>query len=228
MPFSLDQVVPWGRSWDEYLRMFAIDDRDLQRKILGCADGPAAFQAEANKRGVSVISCDPLYAFSAAEIESRIDACFETVLQQTERNQDGFIWNDAIPNVAQLGHTRREAMQTFLADFPAGKQEGRYIAAELPDLPFPADAFDLALCSHFLFLYDSLGVDFHVRSARSLLAVAQEVRIFPLLQLDRQRSPFVDVVTAAVQADGHHAEVIEVDYEFQKGASQMLRLTRAG
>ena len=43
--FALDQVVPWGRSFDEYRRMFALTDADLSRVILGCGDGPASFNA---------------------------------------------------------------------------------------------------------------------------------------------------------------------------------------
>jgi hypothetical protein len=48
MAFTLDQVVPWGRSFDEYRRMFALSDDDLGLRILGCADGPASFNGEAD------------------------------------------------------------------------------------------------------------------------------------------------------------------------------------
>ena len=34
--FTLDQVVPWGRSFDEYRRMFALSDDELRLRILGC------------------------------------------------------------------------------------------------------------------------------------------------------------------------------------------------
>jgi len=59
--FNLDQVVPWGRSFDEYRRMFGLADADLGRRIVGCGDGPAAFNAEATARGARVVSCDPIY-----------------------------------------------------------------------------------------------------------------------------------------------------------------------
>jgi hypothetical protein len=35
--FTLDRVVPWGRSFDEYSRMFTLTSTDLRSKILGCA-----------------------------------------------------------------------------------------------------------------------------------------------------------------------------------------------
>ena len=53
--FTLEQVVPWGRSFDEYCRMFALSDDDLTLRILGCGDGPASFNAEANRRGKSSV-----------------------------------------------------------------------------------------------------------------------------------------------------------------------------
>lgn len=58
--FSLDQVEPWGRSFDEYVRMFALTSEDFARPMLGCGDGPGGFNAEATRRGGRVVSCDPL------------------------------------------------------------------------------------------------------------------------------------------------------------------------
>jgi hypothetical protein len=54
--FTLDQVVPWGRSFAEYRRMFALTDAELGLRIIGCGDGPASFNAEATRRGTAVVS----------------------------------------------------------------------------------------------------------------------------------------------------------------------------
>ena len=226
MAFSLDHVVPWGRSFDEYVRMFALSEGDLQRSILGCADGPAAFNAELTARKGQIISCDPLYGFSSDEIESRIHACFELVIGQTRQNVNEFVWSNEIPDVEALGMARMSAMRQFLGDLDAGRNQGRYVAAELPCLPFADNTFDLAVCSHFLFLYDSLGVDFHVRSVVELSRVAREVRIFPLLQLDRRRSCYLDAVIEQLMSQGYIAEPVKVPYEFQRGANEMLRVVR--
>lgn len=45
MGFTLDKVVPWGRSYDEYVSMFDLSGADLGVRILGCGDGPAEFNA---------------------------------------------------------------------------------------------------------------------------------------------------------------------------------------
>lgn len=54
MPFTLADVVPWGRTFEEYRAMFALTDADLDGRILGCGDGPAAFNAVATPRRVRV------------------------------------------------------------------------------------------------------------------------------------------------------------------------------
>jgi hypothetical protein len=46
MAMQLDQVVPFGRSLDEYCQMFALSEDDLARTIIGVGDGPASFNAE--------------------------------------------------------------------------------------------------------------------------------------------------------------------------------------
>ncbi len=68
MAFTLEQIVPWGRSFGEYVRMFALTEADLEKRILGCGDGPASFNAAMFRRGRRVVSVDPLYGFSAEQV----------------------------------------------------------------------------------------------------------------------------------------------------------------
>jgi hypothetical protein len=224
--FELQEIIPWGRSFDEYSRMFALGDDDRCRKIIGCADGPAGFNAEATRRGYRVKSCDPLYRFDADQIHSRIRATYDEVMEQTRRNHDQFLW-EMISSVEDLGRVRMEAMHTFLADYEQGHREERYIDAELPHLPFSDGSFDLALCSHFLFLYSAhLDEGFHVRAVRELCRVATEVRIFPLLALSSIPSPFVGPVQQALEQTSFKVSIEPVPYEFQRGANQMMRIQR--
>ena len=204
--------------------MFALSEIDLASRILGCGDGPAGFNAEASRRGVAVVSCDPLYGADASEIRQRIEATFDEMLEQTRRNADEFVW-DTITSIDELASLRRSAMDTFLADYEGGKAEGRYVEAELPVLPFSDHSFDLAVCSHFLFLYsDQLGEAFHRESVHDLCRVAREVRIFPLLALGRRPSPYVETVAAAAQKDGCDVSIDVVPYEFVRGGNQMMRI----
>jgi hypothetical protein len=65
---KLNEVVPWGRTLQEYKLMFALSDTDLNKKILGCGDGPASFNTEMTELGYSVVSIDPIYEFSVDQI----------------------------------------------------------------------------------------------------------------------------------------------------------------
>src|SRR4051794_10789727 len=91
--FTLDQVVPWGRSYDEYRHMFALTDDELRLTILGCGDGPASFNSEATRRGAKVISCDPIYRYDADQLRRRIASTYNEVMEQTRSNADEFVWN---------------------------------------------------------------------------------------------------------------------------------------
>jgi hypothetical protein len=224
--FTLDQVVPWGRSFDEYRRMFALTDADLGSRILGCGDGPASFNAVATRQGMTVISCDPVYRWSADDLRIRIDGAYDQMLEQARQNEHEFVWT-SIPSVDALGRVRMAAMRAFLADYPAGLREGRYVDAALPSLPFGDREFDLALCSHLLFLYSTqLGEGFHRAAVLELGRVAKEVRIFPLLALGSVPSPFIEGCADLLRASGYDVSIERVPYEFQRGGNPMLRFRR--
>jgi SAM-dependent methyltransferase len=226
MSFTLNQVVPWGRSFDEYVAMFALTESDLGGRILGCGDGPASFNAGFTKRGGRVVSVDPLYRFSPADIRDRIRRTCGEVIEQTRKNEHEFIWT-TIKSVEALGRLRMAAMEEFLSDYPAGVLERRYVDGQLPHLPFPDGAFDLALCSHLLFLYsEQLSEDFHIESINELCRVARAARIFPLLELGSKNSRHVEVVRARLTAAGYAVSIETVPYEFQRGGNQMMRIVK--
>ena len=219
---ELTNVVPWGRSFEEYQAMFGLTEGDLSKRILGCGDGPASFNVEATDRGFQVTSCDPVYQFRADEIRRRIDDVYPEIMTKMRQDADKYIWR-SLSSVEHLGEVRMNAMSGFLADFDAGCQQGRYISASLPSLPFSDFEFDLALCSHYLFLYsDHVDGATHLKSMRELCRVATEVRVFPVLSLDGEVSKHLDQVMTALSADGIDVSLQPVSYRFQKGATEML------
>jgi hypothetical protein len=224
MAFQLDQIVPWGRSFDEYVRMFSLTNDDQKKTILGCGDGPACFNATMHRMGNHVVSVDPLYQFLAEQIRQRILQVYPTVIEQLVANQSAYVWT-TIHSPKHLGQIRMMAMNEFLADYEAGKIEGRYQVHELPRLPFGDGQFDIALCSHLLFTYSQqLSAEFHCQAILEMCRVAKEVRVFPLLDNGGQHSSHLDSVCRFLTEHGHHVEVEPVDYEFQRGSNEMLRV----
>jgi len=82
---KLDNIVPWGRSLHEYTSMFSLNESDFNKKILGCGDGPACFNAEVTKKGGDIVSVDPVYQFSANQIRSRIDEVYPQIMSEMKK-----------------------------------------------------------------------------------------------------------------------------------------------
>ena len=226
MATPLNSIVPFGRTLDEYKSFFKLSESDLAKRILGAGDGPASFNAELSARGGEVVSFDPLYEFSAADIQRRFDEVVIDIIAKIKATPNDWVWSyQGSPE--ELQARRSEAMRLFAADFEAGKAAGRYIAASMPKLPFPDGSFDLALCSHLLFLYsEQLDLAFHLAALRELLRVAKEVRVFPLKTLMLEDSWHVKPAMETLQDEGFAVSLEKVPYEFQKGADSMLRLRR--
>ncbi len=222
---KLDEVIPWGRSLEEYKSMFNMNEMDLNKKILGCGDGPASFNFEMTALGHSVISIDPIYKFSAVQIKERIQANYEPIISQVKQNHDRYVW-EKFCNADELGYARLAAMEKFLLDYQADDSAQRYLPLCLPTLGFPDDyRFELCLCSHLLFLYsEHLSLEFHISSIYELMRISPEIRIFPLVKLDCERSPYVDSIIQEFSEQGFQVEVQSVSYEFQKGGNQMLKI----
>lgn len=221
---KLNAVVPWGRTLEEYQLMFNLSKADAEVQILGCGDGPASFNAEMTALGHSVVSIDPIYQFSAEQIRQRVQATYESVISQVKQNSHRYVWKN-FQDADELGQARLAAMERFLLDYEAGKREGRYRNQSLPNLEFTDHQFELCLCSHFLFLYsDQLSLEFHLASIAELLRVSQEVRIFPLVKLDGEPSPYLNPIVEELSNQEFDVQVQAVAYEFQKGGNQMLKI----
>ena len=147
MAFTLDTIIPWGRSFAEYCRMFNLQHLGTNCKILGCGDGPSSFNAEGTQAGLRILSCDPMYRLSVEVIEMRIHEVYPQVVDQLEKNKEDYHWSE-FTSPTDLGRHRLNTMNHFLVDYEEGLKAGRYLPAALPSLPFQTDAFELALCSH--------------------------------------------------------------------------------
>ena len=226
MTIKLDQVVPFGRSLDEYIHMFSLTEADLQKSILSVADGPASFNAEGTAKGYRIQSCDPLYVFGAEKIKKRFYAVVDNIINQIKRTPESWVWDYHKSTDALRAH-RIEVMERFCRDYETGKQAGRYTAGSLPKLAYPDAHYDIGLSSHFLFLYsEQLDTDFHMSAIAEMLRICKEVRIFPLLTLTQEKSPHIAPVIAELEKLGYRHSIETVNYELQPGGNEMLRICR--
>lgn len=116
-------------------------------------------------------------------------------------------------------------MNEFCSDYKLGKTECRYISASLPALPFTSKSFDLILSAHLLFFYSgNRDREFHLASIQELIRLGKEVRIFPIVDLNSERSPYLKDVLLYLTSMHLHFSIEKVKYHFQKTGNEMLRM----
>lgn len=224
MAFILKNVVPWGRTFGEYLCMFSLNAEDMKKKIASFGDGPASFNYEATLNGYDVTSFDPIYNFSKSEIAQRIEETRAVVMKQMSENIDNYNWN-SIKDLNDLEKTRLGAMNRFLNDYEKGKTQGRYIATELPEkIDFEDKVFDIGLSSHFLLMYKELGYDFHIAAINEMLRLCREIRIAPITDLDGRNTELTNRIIK-YYSNKYNVKIIETDYNFLKNGNRMMVIT---
>ncbi|MGE5300688.1 MAG: class I SAM-dependent methyltransferase [Acidobacteriota bacterium] len=225
---DIDRVAFIGRTYDEYVRIFGLDDSLLgQGRILDCPAGAASFAAEACRSGFDVVACDVLYDLPPDELIAKGEGDIKLIYDKVGEVSHLYVW-DYYRDRDDLVAMREKALALFAEGLTAGIAHGRYVKASLPALPFEDDTFSLVLSGHFLFLYgDMLDLDFHKASLMELIRVSSgEVRIFPLEGLDLRPYCHLDEILLFLDSEGVDTEIVKVPFEFQRGANRMMKLRR--
>lgn len=223
--FEVDEFALIGRTFEEYVHMFDLDPAALAgQTVLDCPSGVCSFVRTANERRIDAMGVDVAYGMSTARLTQRANADHERVVAQLREKPSLFEWG-FYGNIDGRSRYLKRAYEGFLDDFERNRD--RYVHAVLPILPFDSNSFSVVLSAHFLFLYgDRLDQAFHIASLRELARVAtEEVRVFPLVELDTSRYHALDSIVRTLENEGYTTEQVSVPFEFQRGATEMLRIT---
>lgn len=215
-----------SRSLAEYRAMFDLDEGALAGRILDCCAGASSFVSEVVDGSADAVAVDPTFAWRRSDLVDEVIAGHDSGNQIIADNDGRFLW-DWYGSQERRDDIRRQAARTFLADI--AERPHRYIAAQLPHLPFADGSFELVLCSHLLFTWSNVfGADYHEAAMLEMLRVSGgEVRVFPLVvQGTGDPVPFLPDLLRRLEAAGSHVDVREVPYEFQRGANMMLVAAR--
>jgi hypothetical protein len=225
---NIDRVAFIGRTFDEYVRIFGLDDRSLREggPVLDCPSGAASFAAEAHLSGLSVTACDILYDQPVTELIRKGEEDIRLIHDRLSEVSHRYVW-DYYRDMDDLITYRKKALGLFAEDFANGSAQGRYVKASLPYLPFADNSFSLVISSHFLFLYGGmLNPDFHKAALTELMRVSSgEVRIFPVCGLDARPYRHLDDVISFLHA-ALDVEVTTVPFEFQRGGNKLMTIRR--
>ena len=204
--------------------MFDLSTDDLKKRFLDCCPGPSSFNADLTMHQGQVTSVDPMYGLDLADLKNRINDEFQAMLHKVQTQEDRFNW-EKIASPEELAKQRQHGINHFFSDFSEGLTTKRYLAENLTALPFDDFSYDIALCSHYLFGGRSEdSVDYHVHAITECARVANEIRIFPLIDSKGETSPLVGPVMLALQQQNFGVEVRSVTYQFQKNGNTMMRV----
>jgi SAM-dependent methyltransferase len=230
--FNFADIVFFGRGLEEYTMMFNLKLPEMNGlHFLDCPAGPSAFALEAAAAGLSVVACDPLFAFNNAELRAIVDRDSSAVAEKQARNPQLF-HKELVPTVI-----RRKSMELFLDDFLSGQAAGRYVAASLPDLPFADRAFDVVLSGNLLFLYSDiasggmlqnspLDFSFHQRAIAEMMRVCRkDLRIYPLQGPAVVGHAYLQPIIEECRLNGFSAELEPVAQRDIIGAELMLKIS---
>ena len=223
---QLDRVVLLGRTFEEYRRYFLLEPEKLIGKtVLDVAGGVSSFCAEANDFGIKVTAFDPIYSLSREKIRERSDPDLESVYR-TIGLVPTYRWG-FYKNPDYMRTLRERASAIFFSDFKIHPQ--RYVAGELPRLPFADAEFDLTLVSYLLFAYqDRFDYEFHRDSILEIMRVTRgEARIYPTVTFEAQASEYIPILHSDPALQVFEFTEIETDFEFLVNSNSYLRVTRA-
>lgn len=70
-------------------------------------------------------------------------------------------------------------------------------------------------------MYTSLGYDFHIQAMTEMLRVCDEIRIFPIVDPDANKTELISDVIKYFDRN-YDIEIKQTEYEFQKGDNKLL------
>ncbi len=222
----LEKVVLLGRTFEEYARYFRLDTSALQKQsVLDVAAGVSSFCAEANLRGIRTTAFDQIYQLSSEAIQARCEPDLEAVTRNIALAKT-YKW-DFYKSPEGMREYRQRAYQTFLADYRTHADQ-RYIAGNLPHLPFRDREFDVTLVSYLLFVYDDhFDYTFHKASLIEIMRVtSNEARCYPIVTFEAQRSRHLDTLQTDPDLNHFIFDLVPTDFEFLIGSNYFLSIRR--
>ncbi len=213
----------WVYSLADYQQMFDLNDADFNKTILDYPGGISSFNAQMHDMNKRVVSGDQLYQLTPPQMDQAVDQIYEANETHLRAHLENLKQQDEA-SIQNILNTWQQSKNAFLKDYAAGRHEQRYLLMTLPTLPFEFHEFQLALCSDLLFHTQAREGYTPQHLIAELCRVAEEVRVFPLLDEAGQTSDALGPVMLNLQQQNFGVEVREVAYEQHAGGNAMLRV----
>src|SRR5665811_467378 len=131
---DLKKIALIGRTFEEYYRMFDLDNLSANEQILDVASGVSSFRAEASVKRYNVTASDRIYTSSPLEIEKKCRQDLDEVIKQMPGLVELYTWN-FFNDIQALRGKREKAYKLFIEDFKKYKLK-TYVPVEYPATDF--------------------------------------------------------------------------------------------
>lgn len=216
----------WGLSYDNLVAMFALDADDLSKKILNCMGCPSSFNPIAYEKGYHLVTSSDIYGSDKDTLKARAKNEVEQAIEYIIANPGRF-YSATIETPEKYRAFLLDNLKKFFKTYEAEKTEARYSSEALPEIAFDDNAFDLAICPHFVFNSNpNFDTQFQIDCLQELCRVASECRIFPLLDTQGNRPEKLDEIIDHFNKSGYHTSINAVSYQLQRNADSMLVIKR--
>ena len=165
---------------------------------------------------MNVIAMDPIYEIDSKELEVKCIKDLDLIINELNGVEYLYIWK-IFRNKDHLKKQREKAYKAFIKHYK--EYNGKYYLAEtMPKTKFKDNLFDIGISSHLLFVYDRIfDYNFHKNTIKEMLRIcSKEIRIFPLVNLYRQKSRLLKEFLDDAEFQNHSISIERVDYAFIK------------
>ncbi|AQX54807.1 hypothetical protein A2U94_11940 [Bacillus sp. VT 712] len=219
------------RSYEEYEKMFVLDDNLLRKgPILDVAAGASSFSASANEQSYDAFAVDPLYNLEFEDMMCKGQKEMQEASDKLERSRSNFSW-ESYGSLAEHIQIRKQSFDVFLTHYQEKEVNKRFVCGALPNLPFNNETFSLVLCNHFLFLYEEqFDFNFHLQAIHELIRVTKkggEIRIYPLVNFKGERFPFLNELIETLSDENLSVKIISTPFRFVPTATEVLTIKKA-
>jgi hypothetical protein len=208
----------WIHTYEDYLKIFALSDHDLEKNIIIYPAGISNFVAKLPKRNITAVAADENYQMPPMEIDKYVS---DRIHKLEEKLNTIGIKNNNKNIILQKA---RESAEDFKNDFPAGKLEGRYQAMQMPLLPVRNQKYEIALCPRCPLQNKDKNHNKALDIINELCRIAYDVRVFvsvsdqesfkhslgPLLIQLQDKDTFITINDIAIKTPNTHTAMLRI------------------
>lgn len=207
----------WIHAYDDYLNMFKLSSNDLNKSILVTPSDISNFNLIQHQQDRPTISSDPRYMNGIQDLTNYVQARLKNLENRLAKLE-------GVSHQEQIIQKWREIAHSFLRDFPAGLNSGRYSHLNEAGFLRQNRQFDLALCPRCSLEAEHKGYHEALAQITALCTIAKTTRVFVNLHSKSSIETIVGPLMVTLQQNNYGLSLHEIDVDSPNQTSAMLEV----